>query len=123
MQYDDVKFVQYMYVRIWCVSMNTSLITINSAHMRWLSSIPFIFTAGEDYVSINGAMLTFAPFTNIVCTNLTITDDEVEEEDEVFMIEVSSLTEKAISDQSAVLVTIKDDDCELISMFLSPPHL
>ena len=68
-------------------------------------------------------MLTFAPFTNIVCTNLTITDDEVEEEDEVFMIEVSSLTERAISDRSAVLVTIKDDDCERISMFLSPPHL
>ena len=95
--------------------MNTSLITINSVHTRWLSSIPFIFTAGEDYVSITDAMLTFAPFANIICTNLTITDDEVEEEDEVFMIEVNSLTEKAISDRRPVLVTIKDDDCELIS--------
>lgn len=66
-------------------------------------------------------MLTFAPFTGIVCTNLTITDDEVEEEDEVFMIEVSSLTERATSDRNPVLVTIKDDDCELSSVFLCYP--
>lgn len=80
------------------------------------------FTAGEDYVSISGIMLTFAPFTNTVCINLAIIDDTLEEEDEVFVIEMSSLTKGAVADQSAVLVTIRDDDCELINALDTTPH-
>ena len=65
--------------------------------------------------------MSFDPFTDTICINLTIIDDEQEEENEVFMIEMSSLTRGAIVDQSTVAVTIKDDDCELINVFSTTP--
>lgn len=61
--------------------------------------------------------MSFDPFTDTICINLTIIDDEQEEENEVFIIEMSSLTRGAIVDQSTVAVTIRDDDCELINVF------
>lgn len=87
------------------------------------TAVRHVVTAGADYVSINGFMLNFAPFTTTVCINLTIIDDSVEEkEEEVFMIGMTSLSKGAIVDQNAVLVTIIDDDCKFIISLVRTHH-
>ena len=67
--------------------------------------------------------MSFEPFTDTNCINVTIINDDQEEGDEVFMVEMVSLTRGGIADQSAVTVTIKDDDCELNNAFDTTPVL
>ena len=83
----------------------------------------FILTVPGDYAQPIPADLTFPQGTTLQCTNISISDDAIVENDELFSVQLTSTDPAVILSPSArsATVTIGDDDSKSFSLCVSVP--
>ena len=68
-------------------------------------------TAAIDYTTVT-AQLTFQATVNLQCSSISIIDDTILENDEVFSVQLSTLDPDVNLTPSTATVTIENDDSE-----------
>ena len=71
----------------------------------------FAYAANTDF-SITSAVLTFNASTSLRCEQVTITDDTILENSEIFFMQLESTDPAVEITLGSAPVTIFDDDCE-----------
>ena len=72
---------------------------------------------GEDYVGLEAVLLNFGPSSNEACFEIVVLDDDIEETEEMFLLSGFYVLNGGTGGGAAiVMVSILDDDCELLNI-------
>ena len=75
-----------------------------------------IVTASGDFSDVSDHELTFQSAAVSQCTDISIEDDTILENDEVFSVQLSTLDQDVNLTLSTAIVTIEDNDSELCNL-------
>ena len=82
----------------------------------------FIFTVFNDYAQPTPMELVFEQGTAQQCASISISDDAILENNELFSVQLTTTDQAVMLSPSSATVTIEDDDSKSFSLFVSTTY-
>jgi len=82
----------------------------------------FIFTVFNDYAQPTPMELVFEQGTARQCASISISDDAILENNELFSVQLTTTDQAVMLSPSSATVTIEDDDSKSFSLFVSTTY-